>query len=158
MKWSDFLERRGLSALELSMDFLRATFQPSDSDRLAAWELYVEMLTRVSTQRLPVEHGDEKTALESIFAVFGLTREILRKHGPGCIGFAKLAIPVLNQVVRPFTARWHKPSLAGAFDDPARCQEFRSELATLQTYLRSYTQALADMAGVEDLTGLEDKT
>ena len=38
------------------------TLQASDQD--AAWELYVEMLTRIVTQPLPIEAGDEKTALE----------------------------------------------------------------------------------------------
>jgi hypothetical protein len=68
---------------------------------------------------------------------------------------AKLAIPVLNQIIRPFTAKWHRLSLAGAFQDAARCGEFRAELAALQRRLRDYTRALAAMAEVEDLTSLE---
>ncbi len=87
--------------------------------------------------------------------LFGLTRETLRRQGRHCEEFAKIAIVVLNQVVRPFTAKWHKESLAGAFDDAARCQEFRNELSALQKQLRSYTKMLADMANVEDLTELE---
>lgn len=87
--------------------------------------------------------------------MFGLTRETLRRQGRHCEEFAKIAIVVLNQVVRPFTAKWHKESLAGAFDDAARCQEFRNELSALQKQLRSYTKMLADMANVEDLTELE---
>ena len=155
MKRADFLERWGLSSLKLNIGFLNAEFKPSDSDRHSAWELYVELLTRITTQPLPVEHGDEKTALDSVFAIFGLTREILRKHGPGSNEFDKLAIPVLNQIIRPFTAKWHKLSLGGAFADSAKCHEFRTELSTLQPQLRHYTQALAAMAGVEDLTDLE---
>lgn len=155
MKRGDFLRQWGLASLRLNFGFLEGEFSPTDPDKSAAWELYVELLTRITTQHLPVEHGDEKTALDSVFAVFGLTREILRKHGPGSSEFAKLAIPVLNQIIRPFTAKWHKLSLAGAFDDPACCQDFRAELSALQPTLRHYTQALAAMAGVEDLTGLE---
>ena len=52
-----------------------------DGDRIAAWELYVEMFTRVATRRLPSESGDEKTALESIHSLFPTTRGILRQHG-----------------------------------------------------------------------------
>lgn len=155
MKRGDFLQKWGLSSLKLKLGFVEGEFNPTDPDKAAAWELYVELLTRVTTQNLPVEHGDEKTALDSVFAIFPLTREILRKHGPGSNEFAKLAIPVLNQIIRPFTAKWHKLSLAGAFADAARCQEFRVELTTLQPKLRHYTQALAAMAGVEDLTQLE---
>ncbi|MCP5528402.1 MAG: hypothetical protein H7A47_16560 [Verrucomicrobiales bacterium] len=155
MKRRDFLERWGLSSLKIKLGFLEGEFAPGDPDRAAAWDLYVELLTRITTQYLPPEDGDEKTALDSVFAIFKLTREILRRHGSGCGEFAKLAIPVLNQIIRPFTARWHKLSLAGAFQDAARCAEFRTELSALQAQLRNYTRALADLAQVEDLTNLE---
>lgn len=152
----DFLERWGLSELRLNVGFLTADFTPKDSDREAAWELYVELLTRVSTQSLAPENGDEVAALSSVHQLFPLTREILRKHGSSAGEFAKLAIPVLNQILRPFTARWHRLSLANAFDDPAQCEIFRTELVTLQVTLRAYSQALAAMADVEDLTTLEE--
>ena len=132
---------------------MEIAFRPSDRD--AAWELYIEMLTRIVTQPLPPESGDEKTALDSIHALFALTRDILRRHGPETIQFTKIAIPVLNQVVRPFTAKWHNQSLAGVFDDDEKRQAFRQELAILQEELRNYNRMLADIAGVEDLTDLE---
>ena len=155
MKRRDFLEKWGLSSLKINLGFLEGEFAPRDPDRAAAWELYIELLTRITTQHLPPEDGDEKTALDSVHALFPLTREILRRHGSGCGEFAKLAIPVLNQVIRPFTAKWHKLSLAGAFKQSARCAEFRQELAALQAQLRNYTRALAALADVEDLTTLE---
>ena len=62
---------------------------------------------------------------------------------------------MLNQVVRPFTAKWHRESLAGAFDDPDKRMAFREELATLQADLRNYNRLLAQIAGVEDLPDLE---
>ena len=80
----------------------------------------------------------------------------LRHHGSGCGEFPKLAIPILNQVIRPFTGKWHRLSLAGAFNDQARCEEFRHALTDLRPFLRNYTRALADMAAVEDLTSLEE--
>lgn len=151
----EMFERWGLSALSLNIGFLQAKFEPNDTDRAAAWDLYVELLTRITTQTLSKEDGDEKTALDSVFSLFQLTRATLKQHGSGCNEFAKLAIPVLNQVIRPFTARWHKRSLEGAFDKSELCDEFRAELASLQVILRSYTKALAEMASVEDLTSLE---
>ena len=132
---------------------VEVTLQPADKD--AAWELYVEMLTRIVTQPLPYNAGEDRTALNSVYALFPLTREILRQHGRGTIQFTKIAIPVLNQVVRPFTAKWHRESLAGAFDDDAKRGEFRRELASLQDELRNYNRMLAEIAGVEDLTDLE---
>ncbi len=108
------------------------------------------------TRTLPAEHGDEQAALDSVYKLFGVTRETIKRHGPGCRGFTKIAIVVLNQVIRPFTARWHRESLAGAFTDKARCKVFRRELDDLQDKLLRYTKMLGDMAGVEDLTELEN--
>jgi hypothetical protein len=137
MKLRDFLEQWGLANLKIKLGFLEGEFQPRDPDRHAAWELYVELLTRITTQYLAPGDGDEQTALDSVHALFPLTREILRKHGSGAGEFAKLAIPVLNQVIRPFTAKWHRLSLAKSFDEPERCREFREELTQLQRTLRS---------------------
>ena len=155
MKRRDFLEQWGLSSLRIKLGFVEGEFAPKDRDRAAAWELYVELLTRVATQYLAPEHGDEQAALESVHQLFPLTREILKRNGSGAGEFAKLAIPVLNQIIRPFTAKWHRLALAGAFKEAARCREFRAELSDLQASLRKYTQALAAMAMVEDLTSLE---
>ena len=154
-KHRDLLEKWGLTGLKLSFGFLEAEFAPRDADRNAAWELYVELLTRITTQRLLPEDGDEKTALDSVFALFTITRDILKRHGSGCIEFSKLAIPVLNQIIRPFTARWHKRALAGAFENAEQRAAFRTELAQLQPVLTRYARALAELAQVEDLTSLE---
>jgi|SRR5271157_2031425 len=155
MKRRDFLEEWGLTSLKLNLGFLEGEFAPQDADRNAAWELYVELLTRVTTQNLLPEEGDEGAALASTYQIFPLTREILRRNGSGCGEFAKLAIPVLNQIIRPFTAKWHRLSTGGAFASDDRCREFRTELGLLQVVLREYTRALAAMAQVEDLTMLE---
>ena len=144
-----------LEKLQLKLAFLQAeiTFRPADKD--AAWELYIELLTRILTQRLPCGSGDEQVALDSVYALFPLTRELLRRHGREATRFGKIAIPVLNQIVRPFTARWHRESLSGAFEDEAKCLEFREQLTLLQQDLRNYNRLLADIAEVEDLTDLE---
>ncbi len=155
MKWKEWLDKWSMTGLKISAGFLEMEWEPKDRDRDAAWELYVELLTRISTQHLQPDHGDEKTALDSIHKLFQLTRETLKNQGRHCNEFAKIAIVVLNQVVRPFAAKWHKESLAGAFNDEARCQKFRDELFQLQQQLREYTKMLADMANVEDLTELE---
>ena len=140
--------RLNLSVVALEIDF-------NENDRDAAWELYIEMLTRIVTQPLPAGSGDERAALDSVYSLFPTTREILRRQGRNALQFSKVAIPVLNQVVRPFTAKWHGESRDGAFDDPARRALFRAELVLLQEDLRNYNRLLANIAGVEDLTELE---
>ena len=155
MKLKKWLENWDMTSLKINLKFLEMEWQPKEPDRDAAWELYIEMLTRVVTQHLQPDHGDEKTALDSIHALFPLTREIIKRHGRDCSELTKIAILVLNQVVRPFTAKWHRESLSGAFKKKAKCSQFRRELSDLQKQLRQYTRMLADMAGVEDLTQLE---
>ena len=156
MKWQQWLDQWSMTSLKIKAGFLELEWAPQEADRDAAWDLYVELLTRITTQSLPDEHGVEKTALDSVFALFGLTRETIKRHGRQCSEFTKIAVVVLNQVVRPFTVKWHRLNAAGAFSDAARCAEFRRELTELQAKLRRYTKMLADMAGVEDLTTLEE--
>ena len=151
-----FLDDHGFENIELSVGFAGVEIRITEIARNAAWELYVEMLTRIVTQPLPSRDGDDKTALDSVYSLFPTTREILRRYGPRAVEFGKIAIPVLNQQVRPFTARWHRLSLQGAFDDDARRREFRAELKDLQARLRDYNHMLADIAGVEDMTDLEN--
>ncbi len=155
MKWQEWLDEWSMTGLKINAGFLELEWEPKDADRDAAWELYIELLTRITTQPLPPDHGVEKTALDSVFSLFGLTRDIIKRHGRGCTEFTKLAIVVLNQIVRPFTADWHRRSVEGAFKDLALCQMFRQELTALQTQLTHYTRMLGDMAGVEDWTRLE---
>ncbi len=151
----DLFARHGLEKVRLNAGIIQADISTGDADRDAAWELYVEMLTRIVTQPLPDGAGDEKAALESVHALFPVTREILRRHGRQTIQFSKVAIPVLNQVVRPFTAKWHRLSLSGAFEDEAMRSEFREDLRGLLVDMSNYIGMLAEIAKVEDLTDLE---
>ena len=121
-------------------------------------KLYVELLTRITTQALPKDSGEEETALDSIYSLFKTTRQILKEQGKDCVEFTKLAVIFLNQIVRPFTTEWHRKMLAGKLknvpENEQECRVFREELDSLQVELRKYSRALADLAGVEDLTDL----
>ena len=136
MKWRELFENWGLTGIKLNLKFAELEFKPNPDDEIAAWNMYVELITRVSTQSLLPECGDEKSALESIHKLFSITREILRNYGRKCNEFTKLAIIVLNQVIRPFTSKWHKACLDGAFTDLEQCKNFRTELEDLQVKLR----------------------
>ncbi len=155
MNLKALFKKYDLEKVKINLQVAEAEIGLNSADEDAAWELYVEMLTRIVTQPLPSEHGDEETALDSVYSLFPITREVLRRHGRKAIHFSKVAIPVLNQVVRPFTAKWHKESSAGAFSNEGKRAEFRKELAALQVELRNYNRMLAEIAGVEDLTDLE---
>ena len=150
MTYKDLFEKWKLSSLKLNLKFVEAEFTADAADEEAAWEMYVELITRITTQRL--EYGDEQAALDSVYSLFKTTRRVLVRRGRKAQSFTKIAVVVLNQVVRPFTAKWHKRSLEGAFENPELCAEFRAELETLQDELRKYSALLADMAKVEDIT------
>lgn len=156
ISFKDLFSRFHLSKVKLNLKFAEMEFEAKADDKDAAWEMYVELLTRIITQRLAPASGDEKTALDSVYSLFATTRNILKVRGRNAVSFTKVAIIILNQIVRPFTAKWHKISLANGFADPEKCNEFRKELADLQTDMRCYASLLAEMAEVEDLTGIND--
>lgn len=155
MELKNWLNKWNLGSLKINAKFLELELNFTDTDKKAAWEMYVELLTRITTQHLLPEEGDEKTALDSIHSLFSTTREILKKYGSSCVEFTKISVIILNQVVRPFTSKWQKKSLEGAFEKPEECREFRKELIELQEKIRNYTKLLSEIAGVEDLTEME---
>lgn len=154
MKLIDYLTKWNLESLRINTHFLNLEFKLKDADKKAAWEMYVELITRISTQELHEGEGDDKTALSSLYSLFGTTREIIKNNGPECIEFAKVAVVILNQVLRPFTSKWHQKFSNGSYsatDSPV----FRKELQDVQAKIHNYTGLLSDFAGVENLLDLE---
>jgi hypothetical protein len=73
--------------------------------------LYVELVTRIAVQSLEFDQGLVREALNSLYSLFGTTREVLKAAGPD-VGASKnsvggIAIAVLNNGLRPFLAKWH---------------------------------------------------
>lgn len=155
MNLNELLTSAKLTNIKINAKFASLEFKMNTVDKDAAWEMYVELITRILTQNLEYEDGDEKTALDSVYSLFPTTRDILKKNGRECIQFSKIAVVVLNQVVRPFTAKWHRKELQGAFSDQSECNVFRDDLQKLQINLRKYSALLARLAEVEDITALE---
>ena len=59
---NSLLSKFGLKVLKLNAGFMQMEFESSNATRQAAWELYVELLTRVATQALEDGEGDEDRA------------------------------------------------------------------------------------------------
>lgn len=152
MKWKELFNRWGLTNIRLNLQFAEIEFNVCPEDEIAAWEMYVELITRVTTQKLLEDDGDEKTALDSIYSLFGVTRDILKRHGINGQSFAKITIIVLNQIIRPFTAKWHRINIKNGFKEKSICKDFRKELELLRGELVKYSKLLADLAKVEDIT------
>ena len=143
-----------LVPLRISLPYLEK-LASKDADRDAAWELYIELLTRITTQPLPQEHGDEETALKSVYARFRPDSRHDQTPRAGVPGIHQAGHRRAESDRAALYAKWHRLSLHGGFDDAARCAEFRDELEQLQGKLREYTRMLGAMADVKDLTHLE---
>ncbi len=161
--WSDKLNTFGCSDLFIAPTeraaqphpFADKEWQPTAADKSAAWALYTEIRTRIATQPLAYRHGDEDTALTSVYNIFGLTRDTIKQH-EGCTHFATLAVYVLNVHIRPFTAYWHKVKVAGRLSSSDTCHRFRRELIDLQGKLRLFMRLLGHLAEGDDFrTGTE---
>lgn len=152
MKLKDIFLKFSINGIKLSALGAEIEISYKNDDKKAAWLMYVELLTRITTQPLDEDSGDEEIALKSIYQLFPTTRDILRSYGRKASSFSKIAIIILNQKIRPFTSKWHRLLLKNAFIDEDKREEFRSELERLRRLLVSYTQLLAEMAEVEDYT------
>lgn len=150
MNIKECLNKIGINNITIEKFGIGVEIQLKDNDKAAAWDLYIELITRIATQYLHPEDGDEKAALESIHTLFNEVRHICKHYGPSCYQFTKIAVIILNEVIRPFTAKWHKIVVNGQLD--SRKDEFRLELEQLQKKLRKFTVLLANMCGVEDIT------
>lgn len=150
MKYKELFDKWGISNLKLNLAFLEVECNVTADDREAAWEMYVELITRTLTQEL--EYGDEATALASVYSLFPTTRVILKEKGRKAVSFSKVAVVILNQIVRPFTAKWHQAQLNGAFNNVEKCKIFREELTALQICMKRYAAMLAEIAQVEDIS------
>lgn len=152
--------------LEIALPFTlgKLEFEPDEAQQNAAWSLYVELTTRIST--VPPEEGigTLSAALNSLYYVFNITRQILREAGPdvarGSNSLGAIAIQVLNVGLRPFLAKWHpmlevygeeKPtnlSLAEHEQAWEHAAEFREELEKVRQQMVIYVDALAKIAGI----------
>jgi hypothetical protein len=117
---------------------------PTADDQMAAAKLHALIVSRITTQRLSYLHGVETAALESVYELFPTTRKIVDEF-PKAVVFEELAWDVLNNRVRPFTAKWHRKSEAGALVALDSTDEFRAELIALQKILKRFDSALLDL-------------
>jgi hypothetical protein len=145
--WNEWLTQKNLHNLvQLPDSVLASAWQPTEEDRNAAWDLYTELRTRITTQPLHYRAGDEATAVKSVCDLFDVTRKLLREHKRKCGHFAIFAVFMLNGPIRPFTAKWHKVKEAGRLGNEDVRRDFRRELLGLQEKLRLFQRLLGHLA------------
>ncbi len=143
----------------------RISFVADEVQQRAAWSLYVELETRVAVQPLDDDTGLLREALNSLYAIFGITRGILKEAGPevadGEASLGPIAIRVLNDGLRPFLSDWHprlkaheamRPKDVSELDHERAWDDYaamRAALAQLQADLRVYTDMLAEISGAK---------
>lgn len=159
-------ERIRLKSVSVNIPYVGgATFVPDEAEVRAAWALYIELSTRVPVQHLDPQYGSVREALNSIYALFGETRSILRESGPriahGRDSLARLALGVLNNGLRPFLTKWHSQLRVYEAGHDAQNQpihyerdwsmlgEFSSELEELRKNLEAYRRELLTIAGAK---------
>ena len=158
--------------LDLKFFKISGTWEPNDAERQAAWELYVELMTRIAVVPLPSGEGLLREALTSLYSLFATTRDVLRRHGPtvaepkpdGQYNFGYLAVVILNGVIRPLLARWHPlledweaarpPGRSRAAHEQAwpQAARVRADLDATRASLAQYAAMLATACGVPDLS------
>ncbi|MED1535670.1 hypothetical protein [Bacillus pseudomycoides] len=149
---------------------IEGTWEPNDVQRQAAWEMYVELVTRISVNELKTGEGLLREALTSLYSLFNSTREILKKYGPevaistkGNISFGYLAVSILNTSLRPLLAKWHpllleyenkrseSVSLVEHEKEWDKFNELKTVLEEIRQILVEYAEILGQVAGVPSL-------
>ncbi|MEU8621137.1 hypothetical protein [Streptomyces sp. NPDC048623] len=157
--------------LNLHVVEISGTWEPNDTERRAAWELYVELVTRVSVVPLRADEGLLREALSSLYSLFTTTRDVLRTYGPEVAepkknsqyNFGYLSVAMLNYSIRPLLATWHpaledwenhRPADRSRRDHEQawpHAGELRAALRETRGALTAYADLLASACGVPNL-------
>ena len=150
---------------------IQGTWEPDESEIRAAWELYVEMVTRTPLGGFSPQEGSVREALTSIYTLFDTTRGILKSYGPSVarpksgkeLSFGYLAVSMLNFVLRPLLTAWHPRLRVWERDNPnseekewSGQSDFVVALNEVEDQLRQYADLFAEVAEVPDLMGESD--
>ncbi len=152
---------------------ISGTWEPDESEIKAAWELYVEIVTRTPLGGFSPQDGSVREALNSIYTLFDTTRGILRSYGPSVarpksgkeLSFGYLAVSMLNFVLRPLLTAWHPRLQVWERDNPSLSEkewsgrrDFLMALNEVEDQLRQYASLFAEVAEIPELMEESDAT
>ena len=133
---------------------LQGVWNPNPAEEAGAWDLLVELVTRISVVGLKNNEGKLDAALASYANIFGAARGALQRHGPsvaaqrrGELSFATIVAHLLNRVIRPVTAWWH-PQIDEL--DEEQEAKLRSTLAELSRLVTEYAKILAQACDAKE--------
>lgn len=140
---------------------------PGTVERAAAFDLQIELVTRVGVQTLAADQGSLREALNSLYSLFATTRDVLHrmaKETTGPLTLPGIAASLANRHLRPFLATWHpalqeyeatRPPNASHVEHERqweRSADMRAALAELQGPLTSVAKELAALCSIDLLT------
>jgi len=157
--------------VSLTLPFIgsvEGTWEADENEQSAAWELYIELITRISVVELKSDEGLLREALSSMYTIFATTRDVLKKYGASIarpkgnsyISFGYLAVAILNTVLRPVLSKWHPILLDYENRRSSNCsiveheknwekhEELRQVLNEIRFILIQYADLLAQVADV----------
>jgi hypothetical protein len=124
---------------------------PMPADAAPAHSMWVELATRIITQKLHYRSGEEETAAESVHGLFGTARKLMNAN-PSATAFNALSLELLNKCLRPYTARWHGWMASSHTEDEkprfkteVYRRKFRKELKELQGQLHYFEEAFRNL-------------
>lgn len=114
---------------------------PRESERMAAFDIQVELVTRIGVQELAPGTGSLREALTSLKSLIDFTRGTLHTYNiglqpgsaPGAATVQSLAYALINDTIRPFTTTWHPRLAAHEAARPAAVAPLDHEAAWPQT-------------------------
>jgi len=150
---------------------LETIWEIDELQKNAAWEMYVELATRIATAKLKENDGLLREALTSLNSLFATTPELLKRCGPHIATpsnpndttLGHLAVNILNRVLRPALAKWHPILLDWEQLKPANKttkqheleweynEELRGVLNEIREQLIEYANVLGTVSGVANL-------
>ncbi|MFV8750755.1 hypothetical protein ACNOYE_09410 [Nannocystaceae bacterium ST9] len=166
------VELKAISKAELTLDAVQVAVAGQslefrvDVERRAAWNLYIELATRITARPLAPEHGRLRDALSSIHAIFAIVRETLKQAGPavarGPMSLGGFSLRLLDEQLAPFLAEWHprledweckRPEQVGPSEHERAWPEqaaLRDQLELRRQAVAGYIEALAILAGLDE--------
>ncbi|WP_018546170.1 toll/interleukin-1 receptor domain-containing protein [Streptomyces sp. LaPpAH-108] len=140
---------------------------PGAAERAAAFDLQIELITRVGVQPLAPDQGSLREALTSLHSLFATARDVLHRVAsePTTSALPRITATLLNTHLRPFLSTWHPLLQDHEANRPPHTSpteherlwphaaEMRQQLDALRMPLTATARSLGELCGT-DLTSV----
>ncbi|MGV9427945.1 TIR domain-containing protein [Streptomyces sp. NPDC003656] len=136
---------------------------PGPVERAAAFDLQIELITRVGVQPLAPDQGSLREALTSLHSLFATARNVLHRVAsePTTSALPRITATLLNTHLRPFLSTWHpllqdheasRPQHTSPTEHERlwpHATEMRRQLDALRTPLTATAHSLGELCGTD---------